>query len=106
MSRLFYDHLMELQKLENYIEEICENHEEKGELWNIVDEIIHHRVLGCVLDHLPRKHHDHFLVKYKDEPHNLDLLVFVQERVEDDIEDKIKRDIRNLQEELLRELAE
>lgn len=106
MSRLFYDHLLELEELNDHIREICETEEERFELWDIVDEIIHHRVLGCVLDCLPREEHNYFLDRYRNEPYNIELMVFIQERIEDDIEEKIKTTLSDLQEELLRELME
>jgi hypothetical protein len=106
MSRVFYDRLLELEVIDRYIGEVCETEEEKVELWNIVDEIIHHRVLGCVLDHLPKEHHEPFVQKFSNEPYNEELIIFINEKVELDIEEKIKEDIEKLQEELLKELTE
>lgn len=105
MSKLFYDHLLELEELNNYINEVVDTGIERDELWQLVDEIIHHRVLGCVLDHLPTDHHESFVEKYKTEPHNNELIVFVNERIEHDIEEKIRENIKIMEEELLSELT-
>ena len=106
MSRVFYDHLLELEVLNDYINKICEIEEEKVDLWNIVDEIIHHKVLGCVLDHLPIEHHEPFVEKFRNEPHNMELIILINKNIEHDIEEKIRESMNNLQEELLRELIE
>jgi hypothetical protein len=104
MSRVFYDHLLELENLSSHINEICETEEERVELWHIIDEIIHHRVLGCVLDHLSIEHHEPFVERFKNEPHNEELIVFINGKIEHDIEEKIMENVKILQEELLREL--
>lgn len=104
MSKLFYDHLLELEKLSNRINQICETEEERVELWYIVDEIIHHRVLMCVLDYLPREHHELFVERFKNEPYNEELIFFVNDKAGESIEGRIRERIIKLQEELLTEL--
>ena len=106
MSRVFYDHLLELDELEEYINNVAETKEEKIELWHIVDEIIHHRVLGCVLDHLPKQHHEPFVENFKNKPHSEELIIYVNEKIEHDIEEKIRSNITKMQKELLKELGE
>ncbi|MGB6882108.1 MAG: hypothetical protein WBD86_02315, partial [Microgenomates group bacterium] len=64
MSKIFYDHLIVFEEVDRYIKDTVETHEERDELWQIVDEIVHHRVLGCVLDKLPKEHHEEFLGKF------------------------------------------
>ncbi|MBN1168681.1 hypothetical protein JXA63_02205 [Candidatus Woesebacteria bacterium] len=105
MSMIFYDHLLDMQNVARYISEICESEEEKLELWNIVDEIVHHRVLGCILDNLPREHHEDFIERFKSKPHSRKLIVFINNRIGHDIEGEIRENTQNLQEELLKELA-
>jgi len=41
MSKLFFDHLIILEDLETEIKEVAESPEEKEELWQLIDEILH-----------------------------------------------------------------
>lgn len=106
MSKIFYDHLIILEDVDKHIKDIAETHEERHELWQLVDEIVHHRVLGCVLDHLPGEHHDEFLGKFHQAPHSPNLLDYLKEKIEDNIEELIKQEIGELATELLQEIQE
>ena len=86
MSHIFYDHLIILDKLEKEINKAAETKEEKHELWRIVDEIIHHKILGCIFDHLPQEHHHDFLEKFHQTPHDNSLMEFLKEKVGENIE--------------------
>ena len=88
MSKLFFDDWLDLGKLEREIKRVARTYDEKTELWRIVDEIIHHKVIGCVLDHLPSKHHKEFVKKYLDTPHD--------EKLGDYLQDKIQKDVKVL----------
>ena len=63
MSKIFYDHIIVLEDVDNEIKSIAHSHEERDELWQLVDEIIHNRVLGKLLDVLPKESHQEFLDK-------------------------------------------
>lgn len=104
MSRLYYDHLIEFEQLEQEIKAIVETLEEREELWHLIDEIIHHRVLGCVLNNLHLDYHEEFLCKFHQCPHDSILLEFLKEKVDEDIEQVIKHELENLNFELLEEL--
>jgi len=88
MSKLFFDDWLDLGKLEREIKKVARTYDEKTELWRIVDEIIHHKVIGCVLDHLPSTHHKEFVKKYLDAPHD--------EKLKDYLQDKIQADVKLL----------
>lgn len=106
MSRLFWDHLVELGKIEEILREQGLEHEEKEELHALVDEMISHRILGCVLDHLPREHHEEFLNRFHTAPHDARIIIFLQIKTpkEIDIEEKIREEVQKLKQELLEEL--
>jgi hypothetical protein len=106
MSRLFYDDLIILEELDHHIRHASESPEEREELWSIVDEIIHHRVIGCVLDRLPEEDHYEFLDKFHETPHNEELYRYINMRIDEDIEDAIKAEIADIKEELLDEVGE
>jgi hypothetical protein len=106
MSKVYYDHLIVLDDIENKIKDIAETREEKEELWQLVDDIIHNRVLVCVLDNLPKDHHEEFLGMFHEAPHSLSLMDYLKERIKDNIEELIKQEIGGLATELLEELQE
>lgn len=106
MSKLFYDHLINLEDLEEAMREHALEPEEKEELHQLIDEMIHHRVLGCILDQLPREHHEEFLNRFHNAPHDTRIVVFLQIKTpkEVDIEEKILEEVQKLKQELLEEI--
>ena len=104
MSKIFYDHLITLSDLEKEMREVVETSEEREELWKLVDEIIHHRVLACIFDHLPEEHHYDFLCKFHKCPHDDRIFQFIDELVEESAEELIIGEIRQIERELLEEL--
>lgn len=104
MSKIFYDHLISLDEVEKEIKQVAETPEGREELWHLVDEIIHHRVLGCILDNLPNEHHEHFLEKFHKIPYDDLLIVFLNEKIEDDVEVLIRAELIKLTQELLDEI--
>ncbi len=106
MSKLFFDHLVELKKIDSEIKKAAKTSEEREELWGLVDEIIHHKVLGCILDKLPNEHHHEFLEIYHKSPHDEEILFgYLKEKTGDDIERIIKEEIGSLSAELLEEIS-
>lgn len=106
MSQLFYDHLIVLTELESEIKNVAETEEERNELWQIVDEIIHHRVLGCILDKLPNEHHYEFLSKFHEAPHDEGLINYLKEKISEDVEKVIRQEVGELAYELLQEIRQ
>lgn len=104
MSKLFYDKFIILEELDHHIRHASESVEEKEELWSIIDEIIHHRVIGCVLDKLPEEDHYEFLDKFHEAPHDEELYNYINMRIDEDIEDAIRNEMADIREELLEEM--
>src|SRR3989304_4293940 len=96
MSKLFFDHLVSLEDLEKEIKKVATSKEEKEELWGLVDEIMHHKVMGCILNKLPRDNHEEFLEMFHKHPHDEDLIDYLQEKIGENIEELIKGEIGNL----------
>jgi hypothetical protein len=105
MSRVFYDHLVQLSEVENLLKKSGLNHEERVEIWHIIDEMVHHRVIGCILDKLPREHHDEFLNKFSEKPHDENLIEYLKEKIGGDLEDFIKKEVKLLSNELHTEIT-
>lgn len=106
MSKLFFDHLVIFERVDVVIKSAAKDPEEKEELWNVVDELVHNHVLTCILEKLPDEHHNDFLEKYHAYPHDEALIEYLNERVESNIEDIIRDEIRLLEEEILRDIEE
>lgn len=106
MSKIFYDHLINLDKVEKKIKKITLREEEKQELWDIVDEIVHHKVFGCIMDNLPDEHHEDFLDKFQKAPYDEGLVDYLSERIGKNFDELIKQELGNLAFELLEELKQ
>lgn len=104
MSKVYYDHLITLDEVESKIKEIADTPEEREELWQLIDDLVHHRVLVCVLDNLPKDHHEEFLGMFHEEPHNISLMDYLKERIKENIEELIKQEIGGLASEILEDL--
>lgn len=102
MSKIFYDHLISLEELEKKIKRHAKTKEEREELYTLVDEMIHHKVVGCILDKLPNDHHNDFLTKFAQKPYDDSLLGYLKEKIIDDVEEFIKAEINSLSVELLK----
>jgi hypothetical protein len=102
MSKLFFDHLVELKEIDKQIKKVAKTEEERKELWDLVDEIIHHKVLGCVLDRLPKGDHEEFLHIYHGSPHDTVLILdYLKTKVGTDMGEVIKKEIDKLNLDLL-----
>jgi hypothetical protein len=105
MSKIFYDRLLELKKIDKEIKKTSKSKEEREELWVLVDEIIHHKVIGCILDNLPRERHEEFLDLFYKSPHDEELLfTYLRKEVGENIESIIKQEIESLSADLLHDI--
>ncbi len=101
MSILFYDKLIVLKGVDKKIEKLAQANDERQELWQMVEEIVHHKVLGCCLTHLPQKHHHEFLEMFHDAPHDKKILKYLNEKTKKNIKKIIRDEIKNLTKDLL-----
>lgn len=104
MSVIFYDRLIVLDNLDKKLKKLVSSNEELQELWSLIEEMIHHRVIGCVLDRLPEEKHTEFLSRFQERPHDERILDYVKENVQEDIEKIIKKEVKNLHKEILAEI--
>jgi len=104
MSKIFYDHLVDLNELEHHIKHATETDEEREELWHVVDELVHHRVFGCILEQLPEKDHEEFLTRFEAAPHDESILEYLSAKIGKNIEEIIRQEVGDLNYEILAEL--
>lgn len=101
MSKIFYDHLIDLSHVEKEIKKHVKDPAEREELYHLIDEIVHHRVVGCILDKLPETHHKEFLTRFSTKPHDTNILKYLSDKVAVDVEYFIREETVMLGTELL-----
>lgn len=105
MSKLFFDKLINLKEIDKKIKKTANSVEEREELWVLVDEIVHHKVMGCILDKLPRAHHEEFLGLFHQSPHDEELIFsYLKKKVGENIESLIEQEIGDLSANLLEDI--
>lgn len=102
--KIFYDKLIVFEKIEAEIAKVSQSKEEKEELWRIVDEMIHHKVLDMILKKLPKDQHQEFMDKFLAAPHDESLLDYLSAKIGDDAEKLIKKEMDALASEILKEI--
>lgn len=103
MSKLFFDHLIVFEEIEGKIKKTVSLKEEREELWALVDEVTTHKVIEKILDRLPRASHEEFLELFHKCPHD-EIVIFgyLRDKVGKSIEEDLKRDLKNLEKDLLK----
>jgi len=105
MSKIFFDHLIELDVVEAEIKKASKTPEEKEELWRIVDDIVNHKALAFILDKLPIQHHGQFLEKFHQAPHAADLFNYLSEKIGENIEELLRQELGSIAYNLLSEIS-
>ena len=104
MSKVFYDHLVDLTDVERAVKKHIKNPEARDEIFHLIDEIVHHRVTGCVLNCLPEEHHEDFVKNVHEKPHDENLMDYLKQRVVEDVEEFVKNEAKTLSQELIQML--
>lgn len=105
MSKIFWDRLLALDDLDREVKRIAKTQEEREEIWHLIDEIVHHKAMGCILDNLPRDDHEEFLEMFHKSPHDEDLLFgYLQKKIGRNIKEILKQELGNLSFEILGEI--
>lgn len=102
---LFFDHLVNLTEVESKLRGVPTS-EEKLELWNLIDEIVHNRVISLILDRLPNEDHNEFLEKYHKAPYDVEIIEYINLRVDGDISEHIIKEVNLLKAEMLKLIDE
>lgn len=104
MSKVVYDHLVIREEITAEIDLHAIPPEEREELIELVDQILHHNVLNLILSHLPEEHHEEFTKRLVENPADETLLDFLKERVKVDIHDEIKKHAAKIKKEILNDI--
>lgn len=89
-DKIFYAHLVEINEIHEYLNELDLQKKECDELINLIYSTLHHEILNLILSNLPRKHHRLFLMHLQKRPHDQSLMIFVKRSISG-IEDQIRR---------------
>ena len=106
MSQIFYDRLVVLEKFGKEVKKKTSSKEEEFELWNLVDDILNHKVMDLILEKLPLKHHDEFIEKFLEAPFDEKLFDYLKDKIEDNVEEIIEQEIGSLAYQLLEDIKE
>ncbi|OGM76811.1 hypothetical protein A2208_03190 [Candidatus Woesebacteria bacterium RIFOXYA1_FULL_43_16] len=105
MSKLFFDDLLDLGKVETEIKKAFPSKEEREESESLVDHIIHDKVMEKILDKLPPDYHIEFLELYHKCPHDeVVIFEFLRGKTGKDIEKELQQDLKDVSSDILREL--
>lgn len=100
MSKIFFDHLISIEEVGVYIDGVSTSHEEKEELWNLVDEFVNHKIISSILSELDEASHDEFLNMFLDRPYDVGIIDYLNEKLtfplESLVSDKMKMIISEL----------
>lgn len=79
MRDIFYDNLIKPHK-ESLLLELSTNlhHLEQEEILELIEETLHQRILTVILTELPNAYHEHFLVRFKENPSDTELFTFLK----------------------------
>jgi hypothetical protein len=105
MSKLFFDHLISFEEVNLEITKSASSKEEQEELWQLVDEMIHHRVLGYILGKLSQESHEEFLTKFHSAPYDEGLFDYLKEKIGQNVEELVRQELGSLAFEILEEIG-
>jgi len=105
MAKVFLDHLIDIDEVITVIDSHHLDPEDRQELVDLVDEILHHHILNVILNHLPPKHHQDFIARLHADPASPDHLAFLKTRITIDIESEIITHAQRIKSDLLKEIA-
>jgi hypothetical protein len=104
MSKIFYDHLIRIEEVIVELDGDSLEATEKEELISLIDDTFHHHTLNLILSQLPPEHHEKFLSRFHEAPHDPELLAFLKETIKDDVEELIRTEAAKIKKEILEDI--
>jgi len=104
MAKIFYDHLVLIEEIIAEIDAHNLDPKKRQELIALVDQTLHHHILDVILTHLPHHHHEAFLTRFHQAPHDFGLLTFLKEHTDGDIEKEILKKANSVKKDILSEI--
>lgn len=100
MSKIFFDYLIEIDEVKLHIDKVATSHEEKEDLWNLVDEFVTHRIISSILSELDETVHNEFLCMFLDKPYGMEIVDYLNEKLPLPFENLINDKMRQIVSEL------
>lgn len=104
MRPIFYDNFVDIDDLMTKLSSGL-SHLEQEEIHELVEEILHQRILEIILHDLPIEHHENFLLRFYQNPNDHHLFLFLKSH-SPQIEDKIREVVIVVKNEIQCSLAE
>ncbi len=104
MTPHIFDHLTQVEEIITEIDIHDLDVLDKDELVQLIKQILNHHTLDTVLTHLPQDKHEHFLQEYRQDPTNQQLLAWLKQEIQADIEEAIKVQAAKIKKEILTEI--
>ena len=104
MTKVFYDHLLIIEEVIAVFELHAIKGNERKELLQVIDKTMHHEILDTILTHLPRRHHEEFLLRFHSSPHDMSLMTYLNERAGIDVEKEILKAANSIKKTLIKEI--
>ncbi len=101
MSKVFYDDIIDLKDVEKQLKRAVKDYDERVEIYKLIDDILHHRLLSSILEKLPKENHKEFVQKFCDHPHDESHIEYLTKRINQDMKEFIKSEARVLSTEIL-----
>lgn len=96
MAILFYDHLITRSEIDEYLETLEEEENQKGKALQLIDDIIFQGIINMLLESLHEHHHHTFLTVVHERPYDPEIISYLREHAGEDIEDQIKKEADRL----------
>ena len=100
MGRIFFDNLIEIEQVEIYIDRVAETHEEKEDLWELVDEYINRKIVSSILSQLDENSQEEFLSMFLTKPYDSGIKDYLDSKLNDPLEYLIGLSTENIVKEL------
>ena len=105
MATLFYDHLIDWQRLEDAFARLELEPEERAELWEHAEHTLHTEVIMVFVSHLPKEKHEEFITRFHAAPFDSSHLHFVVSHTTSDVDSAVKERANAVINEMLAELS-
>lgn len=100
MSKIFFDHLIEVEEIKLYIDRVTQTHDEKEDLWNLVDEYINHRIISSILSGLDEGSHEEFLSMFLEKPYDPGIINYLDTRLTVTLDELVDKNLQEIINEL------
>lgn len=104
MPIIFYDHLFSKTEITDLIDQVEEAENIRGRLHQLVDDILYQGITQMILTKLNEKKHAIFLEMLHDRPYDTEILIFLREHTNQQIESEIKAEAEKLVGSILKDM--